>query len=85
MNILSLRFVVFELLRGFVGKMVEYEDLVMFLNNILEKCVIHLRKELWNGLWIDMGIESTYIGITTNTCSVQTWVNDHHLCSDVLT
>ena len=57
--------------------------------------VIHLSKGLWNGLWTDMGIETTYmkigkgpaglIGITTNTRSVQIWANGYHLCSELLT
>ena len=37
MNIRVFRFVVLELLHGFVGEMVEYEDLIMFLNNISKK------------------------------------------------
>ena len=173
MNIRALRFVVLELLRGFVEEMVEYEDLIMFLNNISEKSrltehwinslikpvllimlyvraeregefalllyackqmlpyffaaghwnyardgvayvrmmeklpnslldpfikgdhVIHLRKGIWNGIWTDMGIETTYmkigkspaglIGITTSAPSVQIWANGHHLCSEFLT
>ena len=57
--------------------------------------VIHLKKGLWNVIWTDMGIETTYmkvgkgpaglIGNTTNTRSVKIWANSHHLCSEVLT
>ncbi|MEM7297990.1 MAG: hypothetical protein AAF391_06960, partial [Bacteroidota bacterium] len=57
--------------------------------------VIRLKEGLWNGIWSDMGIECTYmkigkgptgmIGKTTNSRSVQTWANGHHLCSELLT
>ena len=57
--------------------------------------VIHLSKGLRNGIWMDMGMETTYmkigkgpaglIGITTNARSVQIWANGHHLCSELLT
>ena len=57
--------------------------------------VIHLSKGLWNGIWTDMEIETTYmkigkgpaglIAITTNARSVQIWANGHHLCSELLT
>ena len=36
-NVRALRFVVLEQLRAVVGEMVEYKDLIMFLNNISEK------------------------------------------------
>ena len=66
------------------------------LNSFMEgEHVIHLSKGLWNGIWTDMGIETTYmkvgkgpaglIGNTTNTRSVKIWANSHHLSSEVLT
>ena len=173
MNIRALRFVVLELLRGFVGDMIEHNDLDRFLSSVSSKSrlaqhwvdnfikpmflimlyiraeregefalhlyackqmlpyffaaghwnyardgvaylrameklptsllnsfmegehVIHLSKGLWNGIWTDMGIETTYmkvgkgpaglIGNTTNTRSVKIWANSHHLSSEVLT
>ena len=69
-------------------------------NTILEACmkgehVIHLQQGLWNGIWSDMGIESTYmkigkgpsgiIGVTTNERTVKIWSNSHHLCGELLT
>ena len=56
--------------------------------------VVHLQKGLWNGIWSDMSIQSTYIktgkgpsgiiGITTNERSVSIWANSHHLCDDLI-
>ena len=173
MNVRALRFVVLELLRGFVEEMYKYDDLLLFLDAVSEKSrlakhwvdnlikpvllillyiraeregefalhlyvcnqmlpyffaaghwnyardgvayvrmmeklprallnkfmrgehVIHLKQGLWNGIWSDMGIETTYmkigkgpsglIGVTTNTRSVTIWANGHHLCSEMLT
>ena len=37
MNIRALGFVILELLRGFIGEMVEYQDLIMFPASISNK------------------------------------------------
>ena len=57
--------------------------------------VIHLREGLWNGIWSDMGIETTYmkigkgqtgiVGVTTNSRTVDIWANSHHICGEVKT
>ena len=173
MNVRVLRFVVLELLRGFVEEMYKYDDLLVLLDAVSEKSrlakhcvdnlirpvllimlyiraeregefalhlyvcnqmlpyffaarhwnyardgvayvrmmgklpdvlldkfmrgehVIHLKQGIWNGIWSDMGIETTYmkigkgpsglIGVTTNTRSATIWANGHHLCGEVLT
>ena len=57
--------------------------------------VVHLQHGIWNGIWSDMAIESTYmkigkgpsgiVGITTNDRSVSILATSHHLCSELLT
>ena len=56
---------------------------------------VHIRDGLFNGIWSDMAIETTYmkvgkgpagiLGVTTNERSVSIWSNSHHLCAEVLT
>ena len=56
---------------------------------------VHIRDGLFNGIWSDMAIETTYmkvgkgpagiLGVTTNERSVAIWSNSHHLCAEVLT
>ena len=56
--------------------------------------VLHLTDGIFNGIWSDMGIETTYmkhgkgpsgiIGITTNERAVRVWSNGHHLRGAVL-
>lgn len=55
--------------------------------------VIHLKEGMWNGIWSDMAIETTYmkigkgqtgiIGATTNSRTTDIWANSHHLCGEV--
>ena len=55
---------------------------------------MHHKKGIWNGIWSDMMIETTYmkygkgpsglIGITTNPRSVQIWSNSHHIVNETL-
>ena len=57
--------------------------------------VVRLQDGLFNGIWSDMAIESTYmktgkgpsgiIGVTNNERSVSIWANGHHLCNQLLT
>ena len=57
--------------------------------------VVYLKDGLFNGVWSDMAIESTYmkvgkgldgiVGVTTNKRSLAIWSNSHHLCGQVLT
>ena len=56
--------------------------------------VLHLTDGIFNGIWSDMGIETTYmkhgkgpsgiVGITTNERAVRVWSNGHHLRGAVL-
>ena len=65
------------------------------MNKFMKKQhVVHLQEGVFNGIWSDMAIESTYmkigkgisgiVGITTNDRSVSIWANSHHLCSELL-
>ena len=58
--------------------------------------VVCIQNGLFNGIWSDMAIESSYmkvgkgptgvIGVTTNDRSVSIWSNSsHHLCGELLT
>ena len=59
------------------------------------KHVVYLAEGLWNGIWTDMSIESTYmkigkgpsgiIGVTTKERSVKIWSHSHHLCGELAT
>ena len=56
--------------------------------------VVRLQDGLWNAIWMDMAIESTYmrmgkgasglIGVTTQERTVKVWANGHHLCNELL-
>ena len=56
--------------------------------------VVRLQNGLWNAIWMDMAIESTYmgmgkgplglIGVTTQERTVKFWANDHNLCNELL-
>ena len=56
--------------------------------------VVRLQEGLWNAIWMDMTIESTYmkigkgpsgiIGVTTKERTVKVWANGHHLCNELL-
>ena len=56
--------------------------------------VLHLTDGIFNGIWSDMGIETTYmkhgkgpsgiIEITTNERAVRVWFNGHHLRGAIL-
>ena len=56
--------------------------------------VVRLQERLWNAVWMDMAIESTYmgmgkgplglIGVTTQERTVKVWVNGHNLCNELL-
>ena len=56
--------------------------------------IVRLQDGLWNGIWTDNAIESTYmkigkgpsgvIGFTTNERYLNVWANSHHLCADVI-
>ena len=56
---------------------------------------VHIKDGIFNGIWSDMAIETTYmkvgkgpagvIGVTTNERSVSIWSNSHHLCGQLLT
>ena len=65
------------------------------LNWFLEgKNVVHLPDGLWNGIWSDMSIKSTYMKIekdpkglisqTTQEKAVKILVLSHHLCGEVI-
>ena len=55
--------------------------------------VVHQQNGLWNGIWTDMGIETTkmkngkgpsgLIRVTTQERAVKIWANSHHLCGEV--
>ena len=57
--------------------------------------VVCIQNGLFNAIWSDMAIESSYmkvgkgptgvIGVTTNDRSVSIWSNSHHLCGELLT
>ena len=70
-----------------------------FPGNVLNRLmkgehVLWLLDGLWNAIWMDMTIESIYmsmgkglsrlIGVTTRERTAKVWVNDHHLCRDLL-
>ena len=48
---------------------------------------------MWNGIWSEMAIETTYmkigkgqtgiVGATTNSRTADIWANSHHLCGGV--
>ena len=56
--------------------------------------VVRLQDRLWNAVWMDMAIESTYMGmgkgplgltgVTTQERTVKVWVNGHNLCNELL-
>ena len=56
--------------------------------------IVRLQDRLWNAIWRDMAIESTYmrmgkgpsglIGVTTQEKTVKVWANGHHLCKKLL-
>ena len=56
---------------------------------------MHLRDGIFNGIWSDLAIKTTYIkvgkgpagiiGVTTNERSVSIWSNIHNLCGELLT
>ena len=56
---------------------------------------VHIKDGIFNGIWSDMAIETTYmkvgkvpagvIGVTANERSVSIWSNSHHLCGQLLT
>ena len=67
--------------------------------NILDKFlsgehVLHHKQGIWNGIWSDMMIETTFmkfgkgptgiIGKTTNPRTIQIWAKSQHRCNEVL-
>ena len=56
--------------------------------------VVRLREGLWNAIWMNIAIESTYmrmgkgpsglIGVTTQERTVKVWANGDHLCKKLL-
>ena len=51
--------------------------------------VMHHQQGIWNGIWSDMMIETSYmkfgvIGVTTKPRTVQIWAKSQHSCSRIL-
>ena len=71
------------------------ENLPDVLNPLIKgEHIVRLQDGLWNAIWTDMAIESTYmrmekgpsslIGVRTQESTVKVWANGHHLCNELL-
>ena len=71
------------------------ENLPYVLNPLIKgEHIVRLQDGLWNAIWTDMAIESTYmrkekgplslIGVRTQESTVKVWANGHHLCNELL-
>ena len=71
------------------------ENLPDVLNPLIKgEHIVRLQDGLWNAIWTDMAIESTYmrmekgpsslIGVRTQESTVKVWANGRHLCNELL-